>query len=67
MGIQIKRVCKEAEEEMTSLYTTHHFDFVPCENLIVFADHEKIGNVLNNLISNACKYSKKWEHNHGDL
>ena len=50
---------KETQEEMTMLYTAHHFDFIPCETLIIFADYDKIGHVLNNILSNACKYSEK--------
>lgn len=48
---------REMAEETTTLYSSHQFIFHPVEPTMVSADHDKIGQVINNLISNAVKYS----------
>ncbi len=48
---------KEAAEESFSMYNTHRIVFAPVEPIYVNADYDKIGQVINNLISNAVKYS----------
>lgn len=48
---------KEAEEETLSLYNSHQIIFHPVDTTYVHADRDKIGQVINNLISNAVKYS----------
>ncbi len=48
---------REAEKEVLSLYNTHRIQFAPVEETFVNADKDKIGQVINNLISNAVKYS----------
>lgn len=48
---------REIEEETHLSVTTHRVVFAPVEMTWVFADREKIGHVLENLISNAVKYS----------
>jgi two-component system sensor histidine kinase VicK len=48
----------EMEQETRTLYSGHQFVFHPVEPTMVVADHDKIGQVINNLISNAVKYSK---------
>jgi two-component system sensor histidine kinase VicK len=45
------------EKEMT--VNSHEIRFEPCAPLLVSADHDKIGSVITNLISNAVKYSPK--------
>jgi two-component system sensor histidine kinase VicK len=47
----------EAKEESADLYTSHTLVFEPVEHIVVDADRDKIGQVINNLISNAIKYS----------
>jgi signal transduction histidine kinase len=47
----------EMAEETKSLYSSHQFIFHPVEPTMVDADHDKIGQVINNFISNAVKYS----------
>ncbi len=47
----------EIMEENASLVTTHQVTLKPCGPLKVFADKNKIGNVLSNLLNNAVKYS----------
>jgi two-component system sensor histidine kinase VicK len=49
---------KEMTEETMTLYSSHRFIFHPVEPTLVNADHDKIGQVINNFISNAVKYSK---------
>lgn len=48
---------KEAEEEFLATFSSHHVIFEPVEQTFVNADRDKIGQVINNLISNAVKYS----------
>ena len=49
----------ETEEESIATISTHKVIFAPVEQTIVLADRDKIGQVINNLISNAVKYSPK--------
>lgn len=49
---------KETEEETIALYASHQIIFHPVEPIFVNADRDKIGQVINNFISNAIKYSK---------
>jgi len=48
---------QEMAEETRTLYSGKTFIFHPVESTIVNADHDKIGQVINNFISNAVKYS----------
>ncbi|WP_462264393.1 ATP-binding protein [Mucilaginibacter sp.] len=48
---------KEVEEETLASVSTHRVIFAPVEPTPVMADRDKIGQVINNLISNAVKYS----------
>jgi PAS domain S-box-containing protein len=48
---------KESEAETILMHGLHTFIFHPVERTIVNADKDKIGQVINNLISNAVKYS----------
>ena len=50
-------VMKEAEEEALSIIVNHHIIFKVVEPTFVNADRDKINQVINNLISNAVKYS----------
>lgn len=47
----------ETEEETLATISSHRVVFAPVEETIITADHDKIGQVINNLISNAVKYS----------
>lgn len=49
---------KEMAEETKPLYIGHEFIFYPVESTMVNADRDKIGQVINNFISNAVKYSR---------
>ena len=51
------QLLKEAEEEFTIIIISHKVVFAPVAETFVNADRDKIGQVINNLISNAVKYS----------
>ena len=48
---------KEVEDESLAMINTHKIEFSPAIETFVIADRDKIGQVLNNFISNAVKYS----------
>ncbi|CAD7816304.1 Sensor histidine kinase WalK [Chryseobacterium aquaeductus] len=47
----------EIEDEVLSVHRSHHFIFKSFQKIAIFADREKISQVLHNLIGNAIKYS----------
>jgi two-component system sensor histidine kinase VicK len=53
----LAQLVKETEEESTNTISSHKVIFAPVERTVVNADRDKIGQVINNLISNAVKYS----------
>ncbi|RYE57221.1 MAG: PAS domain S-box protein [Sphingobacteriales bacterium] len=53
----LAQLVKETEEEASNTISSHKIIFAPVEETIVNADRDKIGQVINNLISNAVKYS----------
>lgn len=53
----IAGLLRELEQEIKMTYRGHQIIFDPLEEAFVYADAEKIGHVINNLISNAAKYS----------
>jgi PAS domain S-box-containing protein len=62
--IHIERKCfdmaeliRETEEESMVYGSNHQLVFAPAEPMMVKADRDKIAQVINNLISNAAKYS----------
>lgn len=48
---------RETEEESIATISSHHVVFAPVIKTCVVADRNKIGQVINNFISNAVKYS----------
>jgi two-component system, OmpR family, sensor histidine kinase VicK len=50
---------KTIAEENRMVLPSHFIQVIGPEEMILHADMEKIGNVINNLIGNAAKYSKK--------
>jgi PAS domain S-box-containing protein len=56
-SFDVSVLLQEAEEETLATISTHHVLFKPAAPICVDADREKIGQVINNLISNAVKYS----------
>ncbi|MEJ7557676.1 MAG: ATP-binding protein [Pedobacter sp.] len=53
----IDELVKEIIEELRLSVSTHNIDLAHCGCIPVFADREKIGSVVSNLIGNAIKYS----------
>ncbi|AYL95182.1 PAS domain S-box protein [Mucilaginibacter celer] len=54
----IQELFAEAREEVNPMHTAHTITFACKSSVSIFGDHDKIGQVLNNLISNAVKYSR---------
>ena len=50
---------EEILEDANLLNTSHHLVLSPCSSLSVHADRDKIGQVIQNFLSNAIKYSPK--------
>ena len=50
---------KEVVDDMQKTSATHTIKYYPAEGTNIFGDREKLSQVLNNLISNAIKYSPK--------
>lgn len=55
----LEQLVDEVEDEMKLIHTTHPIIFNRCSPVFVDADREKIGQVINNYLSNAIKYSPK--------
>jgi len=53
----IVNLLKEIEEEFIATASSHHIVFGSVSETIIYADRDKIGQVINNLLSNAVKYS----------
>lgn len=58
----LDELTRESVEEISLIKKSHHIYFHPCPPLSVYADREKIGQVINNLLSNAVKYSTPGSH-----
>jgi len=58
-NFDLVELIKSVAEENRVLMPGHFIQVIDEEKINVFADQQKIGNVVNNLISNAAKYSKK--------
>ncbi len=56
-GFDLSDLVKEVEEESLTTIISHKVIFAPVEYTFVKADRDKIGQVINNLINNAVKYS----------
>lgn len=54
----IEKLVTEIVEEVSLTDKSHTILFSNCKPLAVFADREKIGQVINNLLGNAIKYSR---------
>ena len=53
----LAQLIKETEDEVANTISSHRVVFAPVEETVVNCDRDKIGQVINNLISNAVKYS----------
>ncbi|TFF30353.1 chemotaxis protein CheB [Mucilaginibacter psychrotolerans] len=54
---EIDSLINEIVEEVVLTTVSHNIKFSPCTSLMVKADRDKIGQVINNFLSNAIKYS----------
>jgi len=54
---EISLLCREIEDETRMMVPSHIFEFYPIEEVWLYADKNKLGQVIENLISNAVKYS----------
>jgi signal transduction histidine kinase len=46
-------------EEFNLTVISHQLELAPCDKITVYADREKIGSVISNLLTNAVKYSPR--------
>ena len=58
-AFNLKELLEEVIGDMQSINNTHDIESAAVANCIVFGDKDKISQVLNNLISNAIKYSPR--------
>jgi two-component system CheB/CheR fusion protein len=58
-SFEIEALIKEIVEDMTVTTKSHNFVLALCAPVTVKADRDKIGQVINNFLSNAVKYSPK--------
>ena len=56
-SFDIAHLLGDIREETSDLYPTHNLQFHPADSVILKADHDKLGQVILNFISNAVKYS----------
>ncbi|MEO8821962.1 MAG: PAS domain-containing protein [Ginsengibacter sp.] len=56
---EINKLIRTVIEELIIIYPLHKIVFAPDNDLKVYADRDRVGQVLTNLIGNAIKYSPK--------
>lgn len=59
---KIDELLKEAVEDLSASTSSHRIQFLSGCGLTVNADRDKIGQVVNNILNNALKYSPKGGH-----
>jgi len=59
---EMNALLNEVAEEVTLITPGHNIAVLPCPLISVKADRDKIGQVINNFLSNALKYSPKGGH-----
>jgi len=57
VAFDLNTLTKEIVEEMQQITPNHTLSFSPCNESLVFADIERIRQVITNMITNAVKYS----------
>jgi two-component system sensor histidine kinase VicK len=58
-SFDIDGLLREVIDEYEVSTSTHRIELKECEQVMVFADRDKVSSVVSNLISNAVKYSPK--------
>lgn len=58
-NFNIDELIHDVMDDMKLIVTDHNLVSLPCPPITIFADRDKIGQVINNLLSNAVKYSPK--------
>lgn len=56
-SFDLKDLVREMEEEIIATNVSHKIVFAPVETTWIIGDRDKLGQVVNNLITNAIKYS----------
>lgn len=56
-SFDLAQLIDEVQEEFAAIVSSHQISFLPVQQTFVHGDRDKIGHVMNNLISNAVKYS----------
>lgn len=54
---KLDELVKDIIDEMALITASHTIILLPCNPITIYADMDKIGNVISNLLSNAIKYS----------
>lgn len=54
---ELHPLLSEAVMDVKILNSKHEIELIACEEILLYADRDKVGQVLNNLLSNAIKYS----------
>lgn len=54
---RLDELVKATVEEILMMDSSHAINFIVCEPINIFADDDKISNVISNLLSNAVKYA----------
>ncbi|MCO5951198.1 CheR family methyltransferase, partial [Mucilaginibacter flavidus] len=54
---EMNALLNEVMEEVTLITASHNITVLPCPTVSVMADRDKIGQVINNFLSNSIKYS----------
>lgn len=60
-SFNLKELLEETIKEIELTLSTHRIKLLPCDAVLIRADHDKISLVVSNLLSNAIKYSPKGE------
>jgi len=57
----LEELVKSTINDLLVMVTSHTITFTHADHISVFADHDKISNVISNLLSNAIKYAPQYK------